>query len=111
MKIKKSTAIILIILFTLGAAALASAKGETSGDRQPGLKGQVNINTATEKELGLLPGIGKKTAANIIQHRNQNGNFTNMTTLLKVNGIGKKTLAKIKGYIVFKGETTLAKKK
>jgi endonuclease III-like uncharacterized protein len=31
--------------------------------------------------------------------------------LLKVKGIGKKTLEKINEYIIFEGETTLTKKK
>lgn len=111
MNIRKSTAIILIILFTLGFSSLALAKEETSEKKQTSLEGQLNINTASEKEIVLLPGIGKKTASSIIQHRTQNGNFTDMATLLKVKGLGKKTLERIKGYIVFEGETTLAKKK
>ena len=57
----------------------------------------------------MLPGIGEKTAANVIEYRTQNGNYTGSADLLKVKGIGKKTLEKIEGFIVFEGETTLAK--
>ena len=59
----------------------------------------------------MLPGIGEKTAANVIEYRTQNGNYTEPKSLLKVKGMGKKTLKKTKEYIIFEGETTLAKKK
>ena len=59
----------------------------------------------------MLSGIGEKTAANVIEYRTQNGNYTESTALLKVKGIGKKTLEKINEYIIFEGETILTKKK
>jgi competence protein ComEA len=112
MKINKRTAvIILVILLTFGLSSLASAKEASSEKTIPVLEGKLNINTATDKELKMLPGIGKKTAANVIEYRTQNGNYTESTSLLKVKGIGKKTLEKINDYIIFEGETTLTKKK
>jgi competence protein ComEA len=112
MKINKSTAvIILVVLLTFGLSALASAKDASPGKTKPVLEGKLNINTATAKELKMLPGICKKTAANVIEYRTQNGNYTEPKSLLKIKGIGKKTLEKIKGYIIFEGETTLTKKK
>jgi competence protein ComEA len=59
----------------------------------------------------MLPGIDEKTAANVIEYRTQNGNYTEPKSLLKIKGIGKKTLEKINEYIIFEGETTLTKKK
>ena len=112
MKISKSTAIfIVVILLTFGLSTFASAKDASSGKTIPVLEGKLNINTATAKELKLLPGIGEKTAANVIEYRTQNGNYTEPKSLLKVKGVGKKTLEKINEFIIFKGETTLAKKK
>ena len=46
---------------------------------------QVNLNSATEKELTALPGIGASTAQNIIAARP----FNNVEDLQKVKGIGK----------------------
>ena len=112
MKINKRTAIvILVILLTFGLSSLASAKDASPEKTIPVLEGKLNINTATAKELKMLPGIGEKTAANVIEYRTQNGNYTESKALLKVKGIGKKTLEKINEYIIFEGETILTKKK
>jgi len=55
----------------------------------------VNINTATSQELQKVHGIGAKTAAMIISYRAEYGAFKSVDGLLKVKGIGKKTLEKI----------------
>ena len=60
----------------------------------------INLNTADEKALLRLPGIGKVTAARIIQFREKNGDFKNINELLKIKRIGKKTLKKIKNYLI-----------
>jgi comEA protein len=58
----------------------------------------VNINTASAKELDALPGIGEVLAQRIIDYRNANGPFQSVDDLIKVKGIGEKTLEKIKPY-------------
>lgn len=60
---------------------------------------QVNINTADEDTLCTLNGIGETKAKAIIEYRNEHGNFSSVDELLKVKGIGEKTLEKIKDYI------------
>jgi DNA uptake protein ComE-like DNA-binding protein len=53
-----------------------------------------DINTATEKELRLIPGIGPVMAARIIAARP----FRSADDLKKVNGIGDKKYAQIRPY-------------
>lgn len=56
----------------------------------------VNLNTAAEKELVKLPGIGKKVAKAIVAERDAKGPFVDLKDLAKrVDGIGKKTLKKL----------------
>lgn len=53
----------------------------------------VNINTATAQELETaIKGIGPKKAAEVIKYRTEHGPFKTVEDLLKVPGIGEKTL-------------------
>ncbi|MGQ9799304.1 MAG: ComEA family DNA-binding protein [Ignavibacterium sp.] len=59
----------------------------------------INLNKATKQELMNLPGIGEKTAENIIELRDRLTKFRKLEDLLKVKGIGSKKLDKIKKYL------------
>lgn len=59
----------------------------------------ISINSATAVELTSLPGIGETYAQRIIEYRETNGDFTSVDDLVKVRGIGERTLEKIKPYI------------
>ena len=61
---------------------------------------KVNINTADSSELQTIPGIGPAKAQSIIDYREQNGYFTTTEDIMDVTGIGQKTYASIKDYIV-----------
>jgi competence ComEA-like helix-hairpin-helix protein len=56
----------------------------------------VDINNATEKELITLPGVGPKTAKEIVAARP----FRTIDDLKNVKGIGDKTFDKLKAYVV-----------
>lgn len=61
----------------------------------------VNINTADAKTIGeALSGIGQKKAEAIVKYREAKGAFKTVDDLVNVNGIGPKTLEKIKGDIL-----------
>jgi len=70
-----------------------SSKSSTSKKSYTGI---VNINRGTKAEFDSLVGIGPVIAARIISYRNQNGPFMSIEDLLKVSGIGTKTLSRIK---------------
>lgn len=60
----------------------------------------LNINTATFEELQFIPDIGPATAKLIIDYRNEYGTIVSFSELLSINGIGKKTVERIKEYCV-----------
>ena len=58
----------------------------------------ININTANEKELDALPGIGPAIAGRIVEYRSSQP-FTKIEDIMQVKGIGEKKFAKIKELI------------
>jgi len=68
--------------------------------RAPPEEGKININTANKGELITLPGIGKTLAGRIIEYRNIHGPFKSIEEIMKVKGIGKGTLNKIRDKVV-----------
>ena len=65
-------------------------------EKETTISGKISINTATLEELQTLPGIGEEKAKNIIKYREENGLFTAIEDLTKINGIGESIFAKIK---------------
>ena len=58
----------------------------------------ININTASEKELDALPGIGPAIAKRIVKHRSSQP-FTKIEDIMQVKGIGNKKFSKLKELI------------
>ncbi len=95
---KKLVSLLLMaicLVFTAPVMAPAAAK-----PAQATVVAALNVNVATAKELQSLPGIGEVTAARIIDYRKTNGKFVSLEDMMKVKGIGTKTLEKIRKRIV-----------
>lgn len=70
-----------------------TAKAKSSAT-QANAKQKIDINTADAKALSSLKGIGKKRAQEIVNFRNQNGEFKSVDDLSKVKGISQKVIEK-----------------
>jgi len=78
----------------LGLALLLTFSGILSA-------GPVNVNTADAKQIASeLSGVGSVRAEAIVIYRKENGKFNSIDELVKVPGIGKKTLDKNRSNIV-----------
>ncbi len=71
---------IVFLCFSLVAGALAA----------------VDVNTADEKELDSVKGIGPAKAKAIVEYRKAHGPFKSLDELTQVKGIKDKTLAKVR---------------
>jgi competence protein ComEA len=78
------------------AASTSSSAADKASPNDP-----VHINTATEKELQRLPGVGPAMAQTILTYRQQHGPFKTMADLDNVPGIGSSRLEQWQGLIVF----------
>ncbi len=84
--------LLVILLFSLSRA-------------DPPLKPRININTATQEVLELLPYIGKVRARAIVNYRARHGDFKEIEEIARVPGIGKETLASIREYLIISGRS------
>jgi competence protein ComEA len=62
--------------------------------------GKIVLNRANIEELGRLPGVGPKRAQAIIDLRSKLGRFRRATDLLRIKGIGPKSLKKLEPHFV-----------
>lgn len=83
----------------------ANAYGKNATDKRgaskvsaQGSAGRVRINSASASELQSLPGVGPALAQRIIAERSR-GSFASAEDLLRVSGIGKAKLEKMRAYV------------
>ncbi len=84
------------------------APAQATAPATVGEEGVVNVNAATADELMRLPGIGPSKAAAILALRARlNGQrFGRVEDLLRVRGIGRATLRKLRPLMALSGPTT-----
>ncbi|MDN6029554.1 MAG: helix-hairpin-helix domain-containing protein [Lactococcus plantarum] len=74
----------------------ATAREEVTQSASPKDTDKVNLNTADLALLQKLSGVGMKKAQDIIDYREQNGNFKTIEELVNVSGFGTKSIDKLK---------------
>ncbi len=61
--------------------------------------GRININTADQETLMMLPGIGEVKAEAIIQYRTEHGSFASIEEIQNISGIKNAVFSKIRDLI------------
>lgn len=94
------------------STAIAGAKTDEDGERPikksaKELTGKLNLNTATEEQLMMLPTVGPAKAERIVTWRKKNGGFKRIADLRRVKGFGYKTFKRLEPFLDIKGDTTL----
>ena len=63
----------------------------------------VDVNTASYSLLSYISGINSKTAKNIVDYREENGEFASRSQIKKVKGIGDKAFEQCAGFLRIPG--------
>lgn len=94
------------VIRTEGVAPENAAAPETESGEEtelpeptPTAEAPLDINTATEAQLCLLPGIGEVLAGRIVAYREENGPFTEPAEIMNVSGIGEGIYGEIQDVI------------
>jgi competence protein ComEA len=100
-----ATAAVLPVVEAPAVPGTEPASADGGATISPGIlpDGRVVLNAADEEALKTLPGIGPKRAQAILALRHRLARFRAVEDLLRVKGIGKKTLSKIKPKVVLNG--------
>jgi competence ComEA-like helix-hairpin-helix protein len=80
----------------LFAAALAVAAPSLADE-------PLDLNTATREQLEALPGVGPKTASDIVREREENGPFGSLDDLTRVPSLSPGTINKLKPLVKIAG--------
>jgi competence protein ComEA len=76
--------------------------GEMSAAGRLALGLRIDLNRASEEDLSLVPGIGDRMAAQILQLRLEKGVFRELSDLVAVPGIKEKKLNSLKDYLMIR---------
>jgi competence ComEA-like helix-hairpin-helix protein len=86
----QSFAFLLILLLVAASRGIC--------DKQPPSK-PLDLNAATVQQLEQLPGVGPRTAEEIVKFREKSGPFRRVEDLLAIRGVTKRRLEKLRPYV------------
>jgi competence ComEA-like helix-hairpin-helix protein len=91
--------------FSSASAISVSAEGKVltiadmSAVKKLALGLKIDLNRVSEEELVLVPGIGEKLAAKIVQFRELRGKYVGLADLTAISGIKEKKLQRLEKYL------------
>jgi len=85
----------ICIAFALLLALALSASTVFAADND----GKVNLNVATVEQLEAIEGISHELAQEIVNTRDENGEFVDMSELLDIDGVDNTLLRKLDKFI------------
>ena len=95
---KTLTALMLVLTLAASSAPVSAATPAATkagaSEARP-----IDLNTADSAALESVPGIGKSLSQRILAFREKNGAFQSVDDLLKVQGIGEKSIQKLRPYL------------
>ncbi len=93
------TALMLVIVLACATAAPAAAAPSAAPKAGAAEARPVDLNTADLAALESVPGIGKSLSQRILTFREKNGPFQSVDDLMKVQGVGEKSIQKLRPYL------------
>src|SRR4051812_41595378 len=94
-----------------GSAHLDDGQPPAKKSNHKELAGKLNLNSATEDQLMLLPTVGPSKAERIVAWRKKNGGFKRVADLRRVKGFGYRTFKRLEPFLDIKGDTSLVAKR
>ena len=78
------------------------------GSTRIGLGLRLLLNRETVQDLAAIPGLSRRLAQRIVAHRKQHGPFRSLEELVRIKGIGPKTVQRLKPYLLIEKKTSPA---
>jgi competence protein ComEA len=93
--------VLLILMGGVSVAGYASRRVDAGIGASFAPRFQVNINTATQAELEVLPDVGETLAKRIVEYRQRSGPYQGLDDLSQVQGVGPAMLAQMEALVTF----------
>jgi competence protein ComEA len=98
-RLQIATAFVLVLALAGVAAAPVSVAAPAAPKTAATEARPIDLNAADSAALESVPGIGKSLSQRIVAFRDKNGPFQSVDDLLKVQGIGEKSIQKLRPYL------------
>ena len=81
------------------SAAQGATKVPVQAESHASTGSKVNVNVASTAELDRVPGISTRLAGEIVADRAKNGRYKRVDDLIRVKGIGARTMEQLRQYL------------